>query len=203
MKDEDDDEHDENKEEIDPKKIFRDDDSLEDFVDEDDDGPLGAPAELPIQFSHFGTMKGKELFKFAVEWMVQKQINPGFDANDELYKITFQKLDTEVRVLAGSKFMSSVWTPGFSAAVHGRPAIEYNEVSRADRLDPLHDKCQACNRSGHPATWEVRFTGKLYHPETLEPLGRDSDSEANSNSESTDSIGNPTRAGGKSFKVGR
>lgn len=39
----------------------------------------------------------------------------------------------------------------------------------------LRDRCDACNRSGHPATYEVMFTGKPYDKTSLEEFSDDED----------------------------
>ncbi len=147
-------------------------DEDDDFIVEDDeDAMLGAPVDLPLQFSTTSRMKSKDLFKYAVEWMVQKKINPAFAIADEIYDLAFRKLDDEVRGLAGSKFTSSAWTPGFTQAYKSRPKIEVTEAPG------LYDHCAACNRRGHPATWQIQFKGKPYHKETLEEVSDGEDSE--------------------------
>lgn len=45
------------------------------FID-DDGAAEDERVALPFQFSNYSTMKPLELFKFVVEWMVQKKINP-------------------------------------------------------------------------------------------------------------------------------
>jgi len=140
-------------------------DEAEDFVVEDEDDVVGEPVELPFEFSAYRTMKPRELFKFAIEWMVQKKINPAFAMEDEVYRITFQRLDHFVRGMGGSKFHSSAWTPGFSRSLNCRPILEEQQFMNNGIL---RDRCDACNRSGHPATWEVKFTGKTYDRDSLE-----------------------------------
>lgn len=148
------------------RHMFRPDEDDEDFlVEEGDDDPLGIPEGLPLQFTRYASMRGKELFKFAILWMVQKKINPGFDMSAEIFDLTFRKLDDEVRGLAESKFMSSAWTPEFSIALQARPEIAYQRPGGT-----LRDGCDACNRSGHPATYEIQFHGKPYHTSTLEDV---------------------------------
>ncbi|EME47514.1 hypothetical protein DOTSEDRAFT_102923, partial [Dothistroma septosporum NZE10] len=157
--------------------IFKPDESDDDFVvDEEEEGPLGVPDNgLPIEFTKYASMKPKELFKYAVEWMVQKKINPAFSMNDQLYDLTFKKLDDEVRGLAGSKFTSSAWKPDFILALQARPEIAFERLDRSAAEHYLRDKCDACNRSGHPATWEIQFRGQPYHRNTLEDVANDDD----------------------------
>jgi len=140
-------------------------DEAEDFVVEDENDVLGEPVELPFEFSAYRTMKPRELFKFAIEWMVQKKINPAFAMEDEVYRITFQRLDHFVRGMGGSKFHSSAWTPGFSRSLTCRPILEEQQFMNNGIL---RNRCDACNRSGHPATWEVKFTGNAYDRDSLE-----------------------------------
>ncbi|KAF2809200.1 uncharacterized protein BDZ99DRAFT_418837 [Mytilinidion resinicola] len=155
--------------------MFHEDDEDDGFVvDEDDDGDdtLGAPdAQLPLEFSSLSRAKAKDLFKYAIEWMVQKKINPAFEMTDDVYRLTFQKLDDEVKGLAGSKFVSSVWRPEFTRSIKARPEMNLLQMS-ADAMDA---DCQACNRRNHPATWSIQLTGKPYHKESLEELAQSDD----------------------------
>ncbi|KAI9709491.1 MAG: hypothetical protein M1820_003251 [Bogoriella megaspora] len=173
--------------------MFEQDEDDEGFLIEDDDEEgartLGAPTSLPIEFSGFASRKPKELFKFAVEWMVQKKLNPAFAMDDPIYELTFNKLDDEVKGLVGSKFMSSVWTPDFTRAIQARPNIEYFELFQGSGA-LLHDKCEACNRSGHPATWQIRLNGKPYHEATLEEVEQE-------NEEDDEDEGEEEEEGGK------
>ena len=61
-------------------QMFREDEWDQGFIEqeEDEDGPLGIPEGVPLEFTRYASMKPKELFKFAVEWFVQKKINPAF-----------------------------------------------------------------------------------------------------------------------------
>lgn len=163
----------------------------EDFIEAEDEaegGTLGRPDHnIPIQFTHYARMKPKELFEYAVEWMVQKKINPAFTMDDELYTLTFRKLDDEVKGLAGSKFTSAAWTEQFTYALRARPDIAYEPLDRSGE-HYMNDHCDACNRSGHPATYRIQFQGKPYYRETLEEInteveGEDSDSDSDSDSD--------------------
>ena len=101
----------------------QDDEDGEDFIVEDEeDTALGVP-EMPLEFSNLSRMKGRHLFKYVVEWMVQKKLNPAFAMDDDIYDLAFKKLDDEVRGLAGSKFTSSAWTRDFTIALQGRPYL--------------------------------------------------------------------------------
>ncbi|KAF2238782.1 hypothetical protein EV356DRAFT_504090 [Viridothelium virens] len=167
--------------------MFEENEDDEGFVMEDEEDTIGAPTPaLPLQFSGLTSRKPKELFKYAIEWFVQKKFNPAFQMDDDVYRLTFGKLDDEVKGLAGSKFISSAWTAEFTTAVQARPQIEAIELPKGTGF--LHDKCDACNRSGHPATWQVRFTGKPYDKETLEDLEQDYEDEEEDDNDDDDSF---------------
>lgn len=164
---------------VDALDMFQEDDEDEGFVveeGEEEEDTLGAPVQLPLQFSNVSRMKGQDLFKYAIEWIVQKKINPAFAINDEIYDLVFRKLDDEVKGLAGSKFTSSVWTPNFTKALKARPNIVLLELSKEVRA-VMSPHCEACNRRTHPATWSIQFTGKPYHHSNLEELSDNEDDE--------------------------
>ncbi|KAK3679990.1 hypothetical protein LTR78_000367 [Recurvomyces mirabilis] len=173
------------------RQMFAADEHDDDFLesDGDEDGALGVPDGVPIEFTKYASMKPKELFVYAVEWMVQRKINPAFNMNDELYNLTFRKLDDEVQGLAGSKFRSAAWTPKFTMALKNRPEIAYEYIE-----DPMErpERCDACNRSSHTATFRVQFQGKPYHPHTLEEVGNaaDDDDDDEDNEDDSDSAQN-------------
>ncbi|KAK4992247.1 hypothetical protein LTR50_001227 [Elasticomyces elasticus] len=158
------------------REMFRADDDDEDFVVDEEDGPLGVPEDLPLAFTRYASMKPKQLFKYAVEWMVQKKINPAFQMEDEVYALAFRKLDDEVKGLAGSTYRSAAWTRDFTVALQARPGIEYLPIDRQSDEHAFKHKCEACNRSGHPPTWEIRFLGKPYNQDTLETVEETSSS---------------------------
>lgn len=111
--------------------------------EEDEEGPLGVPADIPIEFTRYASLKPKELFKYAVDWMLQKHINPAFEKRDPLYDLTFRKLDDEAQGLAGSKFTSSAWTPAFKYALEARPQMEVLELDSIEMED--HEKVSKAN----------------------------------------------------------
>ncbi|KAF2995691.1 hypothetical protein E8E13_003241 [Curvularia kusanoi] len=171
--------------------MFQEDEDDTGFIDDDPDAIIGEPDEdhvqLPMQFSAMSRAKPKELFKYAVEWMVMKKIHPAFNPADEIYELTFRKLGDEVNGLASSKFTSSAWTPDFTKAINARPQLIINEIG-GSRRDFLSDHCEACNRKNHPATFELSLTGAPYNPESLEPLDQgSSSSDSDSDSDSDDS----------------
>lgn len=168
------------------QKMFNPDEDDEDFLtDEGADDTLGVPSGIPLAFTRFASMKAKEFFTYAVEWMVQKKINPAFQMNDEVYDLAFKKLDDEVRGLAGSKFISSVWTPDFTKSLQARPTIAYEPIDRGGQHF-WRDRCDACNRSNHPTTWQIQFQDKPYHRETLEPVANGDEEDSDSDADSDD-----------------
>lgn len=175
------------------RAMFAPDEDDEDFIEEGEDDTLGVPDGIPLAFTRYASMKAKDLWKFAIEWMVQKKINPAFAMDDEIYTLTFQKLDDEVSGLVGSKFASSAWRPDFTIALRSRPEIAYTTIDRHSAEHAYRDKCDACNRTGHPATSEVQFQGKPYNRNTLDEVGKDDDDdddEDDDDDDSSDSEGN-------------
>ncbi|KAL2828467.1 hypothetical protein BDW59DRAFT_143166 [Aspergillus cavernicola] len=159
----------------------------DDFVLEDEDDKLGVPGgleDMPIEFSRHSYKQMKDYFQDAVEWMVHNQLNPAFPRSDPVYKVAFDKLEAEVRGRTGSQLISSVWNTNFRRALLARPQIEVTTYPT-----DLHHPCDACNRSGHPASYDVKISGKPYSLETLEPLAdadADSDEEESGSEEDKD-----------------
>lgn len=168
------------------QNLYHEDDEDLDFIVDDPEEPLGEPSEhasIPIEFTNWRYKKPAELFKFAVEWMVKKKIAPAFKSTDEIYQLTFQKLNDELEGIAISR-SSSAWTPAFTRAVKARPLINMNQMGA---MQELLAYCEACNKTSHPATWYINFTGKPYDKKTLEPLVEDksaSDDDSDSSSDS-------------------
>jgi hypothetical protein len=167
---------------------FQEDEEDEAFIDNDADAIIGEPILnpddfMPLIISRLSSSKPKELFKYAIEWMVMKKIHPGFDSKSQVYDITFRKLDDEVTGLANSKFSSSAWTPDFTRALRARPDLMIMELTRG-RKEVMDAHCEACNRRNHPASDELMFTGKPYNKETLEPLDSNADCDSNKDSDS-------------------
>ncbi|KAL6230780.1 hypothetical protein BDW75DRAFT_58638 [Aspergillus navahoensis] len=154
----------------------------DDFVLEDEDDKLGVPSgleDMPIEFSRHAYKQLKDYFQDAVEWMVHNQLNPAFPRSDPVFKVAFDKLEAEVRGRTGSQLVSSVWNTDFRRALLARPHIEVTTYP----IDLCHP-CDACNRSGHPASFDMKLYGKAYSLETLEPLAdADSDEEQSDNEE--------------------
>lgn len=183
------------------QESLRADDYDEDFVVEDDH-TLGAPSALegmPLEFTRHAYKKPIEHFKDAVEWMVQKKLNPAFTRDDPVYQTAFMKLNDEVKGYSSSRFMSAVWGSEFSRALRARP--EFYELAVPTMFD---HKCDACNRSGHPAKYKITFSGKPYHHSTLEDISDDEeDDEDEDEAQSHDSRGNVLPSVDKEYFVGR
>lgn len=154
------------------------------FVDSDDENTLGAPDwrnEIPLEFSAHSMQKPIKNFKVAVEWMIHNKLNPAFARNDEIYSMAITRLDDEVQGYSGSKFLSPVWNKEFLKILKGFP-----ELSIIDVPTMFDHKCDACNRSGHPAKHQLNFGGRPYDRKTLESLSSDEDSENQSEDGSND-----------------
>jgi hypothetical protein len=128
--------------------------SIDDFIVDDSDAPLGVPEEvyqnMPLEFTAHSHKPLKEHFRDAIEWLVQFKINPGFAEKEHpLYRMAWKKLDDEVRGLATSKFASAAWKKDFYMALRARPYFTNGELPKGDLLEA--QSCGACGRSGHPA----------------------------------------------------
>lgn len=162
----------------------------DDFVDQDDDGALGAPGEpndIPFEFSRHRYKRLRDHFQDVVEWMVHNKLNPAFPRDDVVYRVAFSKVNNQVMGLADSQLMSSAWNRDFRKALEARPGIDVNLYPIS-----LGHSCDACNKSNHPASFDIRFTGKPYLLETLEPISDDDggdDSDSDSDEQGDDESG--------------
>jgi len=160
-------------------------DEEDDFIVEDDEeGLIGVDLSIPLEFTSKNHQKPKEHFKYAVEWLVHKKLNPGFASNDEIYYRAFQMLDNKPRTLAQSKYGSSVWTADFWRTLNARPNFRERKLARGEGL--MHqgvDKCEVCNRTKHPSTYAIRFEGKAYHKDSLDEVEQDDAEEENEEEE--------------------
>ncbi|EPS25833.1 hypothetical protein PDE_00769 [Penicillium oxalicum 114-2] len=153
----------------------------DDFVLEDNE--LGVPTEeIPLEFTRHAYKQPREYFRDVIGWMVHNCINPAFPRDDAMYRIAFQKLGDEVKGRAGSSLISSAWTPKFRQVLLARPHLEITRFPTS-----MMHSCDACNRSGHPASSDLKFYGKAYFEETLEPLSDDSSSDDLSDSNDEES----------------
>ena len=147
-----------------------------DFVVDDDGEALGVPhdvSEMPLEFTRHAHKKPYEHFKDAVEWMVHNKLNPAFPRDDPIYQVAVQKLDDEVRGLAGSKFMSAAWSADFLNTLKQKPEIAY-----LDARGLFEQHCAACNKSNHPAKFQLIFSGKSYNRQSLEDISDDDEEDA-------------------------
>lgn len=182
---------------------------LDDFVVDDDDTPLGVPVDIPLEFTKEAHLPLKDQFPYVVEWLVHNKIDPAFKRQDPIYINAWRKLDDEYRGLANSKFASSAWKSDFFRSLKGRPKIDAYGVG----VDGVaYDNCEACGRSGHPATFKIVFWGNPYNKGTLDDIESDSDSESSDKDEeeeeeetdtrSVDSQGMPLAPETKQWHVG-
>ncbi|CAI7655533.1 unnamed protein product [Penicillium glandicola] len=145
----------------------------DDFVLEDETNDLGVPTEeIPFEFTRHAYKQPKEYFRDVIGWMVQNKLNPAFPRSDDMYKMAFMKLEDEVKGRAGSQLISSVWNPSFVYALQARPHMDISAFPTEE-----NHPCDACRRSGHPASSDVKLYGKAYSLRTLEPLEDESNSD--------------------------
>ncbi|KAJ5257588.1 hypothetical protein N7524_009144 [Penicillium chrysogenum] len=152
----------------------------DDFVLEDEVNDLGVPTEeIPFEFTRHAYKQPKEYFRDVIGWMVQNKLNPAFPRSDDMYKMAFMKLEDEVKGRAGSQLISSVWNPSFVYALQARPHIDISAFPTEE-----NHPCDACRRSGHPASSDIKLYGKAYSLQTLEPLEDDNDDSDDSDEDS-------------------
>lgn len=162
-------------------------DEEDSFIEEDDETPLGVPEwrnEIPLEFTIHSMQRPIRNFKIAVQWMIHNKLNPAFARNHTIYDMAVDKLDDEVQGYSGSKFLSPVWNKEFLNNLKQCPNLNIVDVPTM-----FDHKCDACNRSGHPAKHKLVFSGKPYDRKTLETISSDDDSEdqskSNTNEQST------------------
>ncbi|KAI8945486.1 hypothetical protein F4801DRAFT_126620 [Xylaria longipes] len=175
---------------------------LDDFITDDDDAPLGAPVDIPLEFTSHAHKPLKDQFPFVIEWLVHNRINPAFERKDPVYVNAWRKLDDEVSGLANSKFTSAAWKPDFNRALKSRPGLESIDLRQMG--SGLYETCEACGRSGHPSTYKIIFSGSAYHKDTLADVESDSDSEDDEDNDtaSVDTRGMPLPPTTKEWCVG-
>ncbi|KAI0875092.1 hypothetical protein GGS24DRAFT_309960 [Hypoxylon argillaceum] len=167
-----------------PTDQDNDESDLDDFVTDDDNAPLGAPVDIPLEFTSNAHKPLKDQFPYVIEWLVHNRINPAFERKDPVYVNAWRKLDDEVRGLANSKFTSSAWKVDFNRALKSRPRLE--SFSLAHLGSGLYETCEACGRSGHPSTFKIIFSGSAYYKDTLAEVESDSDSNDDGEDEDED-----------------
>jgi hypothetical protein len=168
------------------------DSDTDDFVIEDEDGPLGIPtehlAQIPLEFTSAAHKPVKEHFRDVVEWMVHNKVNPGFEWKDPVYETAFRKVDQEAGGFADSKFVSTQWTVEFTKAIYARPNLIIRDVDPGEAINVLGEaKCEACNHRKHMPTFSIQLKGKAYNKITLEDIESDSDEDSDDDSDSEDS----------------
>lgn len=152
----------------------------DDFVLEDENTELGVPTEeIPFEFTRHAYKQPKEYFRDVVGWMVHNRLDPAFPRSDAMYEMAFMKLEDEVKGRAGSQLISSVWNAEFVRALLARPHMELTSFPTE-----FNHACDACKRSGHPASTDMKLYGKAYSLKTLEPLIDESDDDQSDNSDS-------------------
>lgn len=151
------------------KSLQADADESDDFISENE-GFLGVNCleDIPFELTRHAHKKPFEHFKDAVEWIVHNKLNPAFPRNDVIYRVAFRKIDDEVQGYSGSKFVSTVWNKDFLQVLKSLPELAVRTVQTM-----LDHKCDACNRSKHPAKHELVFSGKPYDIDTLEDIEED------------------------------
>ncbi|CAK7204936.1 hypothetical protein SEUCBS139899_007698 [Sporothrix eucalyptigena] len=203
---------------------------MADFIDDSHAGLIGAPdslyaedeqamlrREIPLQFTFQAHKPLKSHFKDAVEWLVHRRVSPGgafAEADDELYRVAWDRLDREVGGLAQSRFISSVWTPEFYSTLRARPYMDsYNIRPSGGRskdaiIIPGMDEnlCHACGRTNHPASFRVMFSGKAYDSKTLDDIEEadsdEDDSDKDDDHKSLDGNGNALPPTSRQWYVG-
>ncbi|AEO68785.1 1344f7bb-98ce-4123-b178-0c54dd85079a [Thermothielavioides terrestris] len=172
-------------------------DSIESFIEDDGDGPLGIPDDLldsiPIELRLDLQKSLKGHFRDAIEWLVQFRVNPEFEEREHaVYRVAWRKLDDEVRGFAQSKFSSAAWKSDFLLALRARPEYHVRDGRTTAGLGGYED-CAACGRKGHPATFTITFAGSPYFNDAgrldrlLKPVrepGSHSESDSHSDSHS-------------------
>lgn len=150
-------------------------DDENDFVvdDEDTQNSRRPSSGIPLAFTSFASSNPKELFVHIVEWLVKNKIAPAFSRDDELYRLSWNKVNDQIKAQAGSRLISAAWNADFKNAVLARPICKFTYISGGH--DEFFLDCDACNRTNHPARYEFQFSGHAYHPDTLEPLDEDVD----------------------------
>jgi len=168
------------------------DSDTDDFVIEDEDGPLGIPtehlAQIPLEFTSAAHKPVKEHFRDVIEWMVHNKVNPGFEWKDPVYETAFRKVDQEAGGFADSKFVSTQWTVEFTKAIYARPNLIIRDLDPGEAINVLGEaKCEACNHRKHMPTFSIQLKGKAYNKITLEDIESDSDEDSDDDSDSEDS----------------
>lgn len=149
----------------------------DDFVVDDEADRRRGHSDIPLQFTSFASSKPKELFIHVIEWLVKNKIAPAFSRSDELYALSWNKINDQLKAQAGSRLISSAWNADFKNAILARPQMQVEYISSGE--DESYLDCDACNRTNHPARYEFRLDGCAYDQNTLEPIDKDDDEQDN------------------------
>ena len=165
----------------------------DDFVVNDETDRRHGHSGIPLQFTSFASSKPKELFIHIIEWLVKNKIAPAFSRSDELYTLSWNKINDQLKAQAGSRLISSAWNADFKNAILARPEMQVEYVSSGD--DESYLDCDACNRTNHPARYEFRLGGHPYDQNTLEPIDEDDDEEKDDEEDDREDNGNENEDG--------
>jgi len=159
-----------------PDRSAEDVEEEDDFiVDDETQASTDHHSAIPLAFTSFASRKPRELFVYIIEWLVKNKIAPAFSRTDELYALSWNKVNDQITAQAGSRLISSAWNENFKNAILARPQMQVHHVSEGD--DEFFLNCDACNRTNHPARYEFIFAGHAYHKDSLEPIDEDIDSD--------------------------
>lgn len=177
----------------------------DDFVVDDESQPSRhVTAGIPLAFTSFASRKPRELFVHVVEWLIKNKIAPAFSRDDELYVLSWNKINDQIKAQAGSRLISSAWNEDFKNAILARPQMQVHLVTEG--YDEFFLNCDACNRTNHPARYEFQFTGQSYHKDTLEPIddgdSNDEDDDAGDGA-SYDQQGHLLPSANRTYNLGR
>ena len=178
------------------------DDDEDDFIVDDTADHHGIHPEIPLEFTSYASRKPRELFIHVVDWLVKNKISPAFNRHDPLWDLSFKKLDDEVKGQAGSRLISAAWNAPFIRTLLARPGLVVVRLP-GDEEDYVRT-CDACNRTNHPAQYDLQFCGKAYHRKTLEPIDNSDDDEDNDDdAASLDSNNHALPSSQQHFYLGR
>jgi len=174
----------------------------DDFVVEDSQDRLGRPhSGIPLQFTAFASKKPKELFVHVIEWLVKNRIAPAFSREDEIYNLSWARVDDQVQAQAGSRLISAAWNGTFKYSILARPSMRVSALPGEDE-DNIRT-CDACNRTNHPARYDFIFEGQAYSQKTLEPIDNSEDEEEYNGDVDYDEQGHQLAPQGRHFYLGR
>lgn len=173
----------------------------DDFVLQDDEEQLGVPTgleDMPLEFTRHRYKQPREYFRDVVEWMVHNKLNPEFNREDNVYRLAFMRLNDETKGRVGSHYVSSAWNIHFKRALEARPEMVTLPFPPSEFRN-----CDACNRSKHPASFDIQFRGDPYYLETLDPVSEDEEDSDDEGSGTRDREGHTIPESTVHFYLGR